>query len=226
MGRHWMKWLEEFESQTLIKKYQIGYDDGGLYWHFDGHKQRVNWIKKYQHILRTGLDRKAFKLLRAIWGKSDRCPDVFDACGGLGKDAYLIALSGCRVVSCEKSPLVYAFFQNAIDRLTPEESVDLHCVHADAVDFMAAWPVTRKRPDVVYLDPMFKHRLHANVKQHAWFLRAIGEQVTHEYLLEKSMLFARHRVVVKRSTKNSWFQNKQPTYTIHGKTTRFDIYQV
>ncbi|MAJ81938.1 MAG: hypothetical protein CMF41_03380 [Legionellales bacterium] len=224
--RDWMNWLLRNEGQERIKTYGIGSDADGLFWCFDGHKQRVDWIKKYRHILDNGLDRKAFKLLRAIWGKSNQCPSVLDACAGLGKDAYLIALSGCSVTACEKSALVYGFLQNAIDRLDSSERVLLTCVHADVMSYMKKWPVTRKRPDVVYLDPMFNHRLNAKVKQHAWFLREIGEHGTQAELLEASLSFALSRVVVKRSVKNTWLQNKKPTYSIEGKTTRFDIYQV
>ena len=51
---------------------------------------------------------------KAVGVKRDRHPTVFDATGGLGRDAFVLADLGCRVTLCEQTPALAWLLRDAI----------------------------------------------------------------------------------------------------------------
>ncbi len=86
-------------------------------------------------------------------------PTVFDATAGLGRDAFVLASSGCRVTLCERSAALAALLRDAIGRAQADPEVAAIAARmgaqwTDARDWLAALPEPQW-PDVIYLDPMY-----------------------------------------------------------------------
>ncbi len=51
---------------------------------------------------------------RAVGVKADRKPSIFDATGGMGRDAFVLADLGCAVTLCERVPVLLWLLQEAL----------------------------------------------------------------------------------------------------------------
>jgi 16S rRNA (guanine1516-N2)-methyltransferase len=83
-----------------------------------------------------------------------------------------------------------------------------------------------QRPDVVYLDPMFPARSKsAQVKKEMQvFHQLVGTDPDADQLLELARACAKKRVVVKRPRIAPELAAARPSYTLTGKSNRYDIY--
>jgi len=98
-------------------------------------------------------------------------------------------------------------------------------VEGDSID--ALKQITEDdRPDIIYLDPMFPHRKKsAKVKKEMQaFQNIVGGDEDSGALLEHAVNSARYRVVVKRASNAEFLAGLKPTYSLTGKSTRFDIF--
>jgi len=218
----WLTWIRQQGASDLLQQYQIDLDEKGFFWHYEGHIQRLNWMHQYHDLIEDGAFKK-YALIRAIKGRTGADRYILDCCAGLGKDAMLMAVSGCQVLTCERSPILFALLKDHLDRYQLNHM--MHCVYADAISLMENWPISRLKPDVIYLDPMFNIVPRAKVKQHSWLLQSIGMRTDNEQLFNRALSLAGDKVVVKRSRRNDHLVSMKPTYTIEGKTTRYDVYQ-
>lgn len=143
-------------------------------------------------------------LVKAIGRKTERWA-VWDVTAGLGRDAFLLAASGCRVTMVERSPVCAALLEDGLVRAMQDSQVQgllggrLTLRKGDARHLLAAIPETA-RPDAVYIDPMFPLRAKAALsKKEMRLLRLVaGEDADAAELFEVARATARHRVVVKR----------------------------
>ncbi|CAN0344775.1 unnamed protein product, partial [Ectocarpus sp. 8 AP-2014] len=122
-------------------------------------------------------------------------PLLWDLTAGLGTDAFLLAQAGWRVEMFERSPVVAALVQNALDRarVGDDETARtaasrMSLTVADSTEVLATAVVESSsavgfsRPDVVYLDPMFpqqkkgKKKKSALVKKGMQMLQALLEE--------------------------------------------------
>lgn len=149
-------------------------------------------------------------------------PFVIDATAGLGRDAYLLAVLGCRVLMLERSPIIHALLQEALTKISPTLQDRLRLTAIDSCRYLTVTDPA----DVVYLDPMYPERQKsAAVKKEAKLLRAIvGADDDAHALLHCGLQAAKSRVVVKRPRLAPYLADKKPTYTLSGRSTRFDIY--
>ncbi len=174
-------------------------------------------------------------LLRAVGAGKYRMPLVFDATGGLGGDGFLMAAAGCRVHLFEQHPVVAAMLEDGLRRAAADPVAGTICrrIRLRAEEFNAAsW---RQGPDparplVVYLDPMFPAReKSARVKKGLQLLQLlVGTPVEPGgagRLLEDALQTATVRVVVKRPKKGPFLGGRRPSFSLAGKTVRFDVYQ-
>ena len=85
---------------------------------------------------------------------------------------------------------------------------------------------SRKRVDVVYLDPMFpERRKSAQVKKELQMLQMLATcEPSPEHLLTAALATAAKRVVVKRPRRAPCFTTRSPSHSLSGKTIRFDVY--
>jgi 16S rRNA (guanine1516-N2)-methyltransferase len=155
-------------------------------------------------------------------------PEIIDATAGLGRDSALLAVLGARVTAIERHPLVAALLRDALargvgDRVLGEHLGRITVVEADAVDWLRMQP--EACADVVYLDPMFADAGTAAVTKEMQLLRELlGPSPTSEALLQVARERARRRVVVKRHRHAPALADQVPSFSLTGRSTRFDVY--
>ena len=167
-------------------------------------------------------------LAKACGIKVNAVLSIIDVTAGLGQDAFVLASLGCKVLMLEKSIILGALLQDALDRLYADPSsqgIDLQLVIADALDYLAQIK-SDTAPDVIYCDPMFPVRQKsALVKKEMQILHdLIGLDPAPEKLVLAAMAAAKQRVVIKRPRHSPALLAQPPTFTLAGQATRFDVY--
>lgn len=176
---------------------------------------------------RRGSPREA--LVRAVGFKHEPL-EVVDMTAGLGRDAMVLALAGCRVTACEQSPIVHAVLEDGLRRAALDEELApvlerLVLTSGDAIEVLRAAP----RRDVVYLDPMFPERTGSAVpsKELRLLARIVGASQDAEALLQAAVASGAPRVVVKRprlAPTLSTARAAAPGMRLEGRSSRFDVY--
>jgi len=171
-------------------------------------------------------------LARAIGFKPSEHPRILDATAGLGRDSFILAKLGFEVTLLERSPILHALLQDALDRAQASKTFSSLCqrlqlIHADALDWLKQRPVDQ-RPDVIYLDPMFPERQKtASVKKEMVILQnLLGKDTDADQLFQLALTCATRRVVVKRPRLAPNVTGSAPSFSMAGKSSRFDIYLV
>lgn len=156
-------------------------------------------------------------------------PDILDATAGLGRDAFVLAQLGCRVMLIERHPVIAALLADGLarGRLDPQVGPIIERMQlrpGNAIRLMETW--AGEAPQVIYLDPMFPHREKSSlVKKEMSMLRPlVGDDLDAPALLSAALALATHRVVVKRPRKAPSVAGPQVGYVLEGKSSRFDIY--
>ncbi len=173
-------------------------------------------------------------LARAIGLSSNFKPAVADLTGGLGRDGFVLASLGAQVSLVERNDVVAALLSDGLVRLQQQAEQDhslsvisdrLSLHRGDSKTWLQTLDMSR-RPDVIYLDPMFPERSKsAKVKKEmAVFPGLVGNDDDAGELLELALKVARYRVVVKRPRRAPPLAGINPGFSIEGKTTRFDIH--
>ncbi|MCL7487431.1 MAG: class I SAM-dependent methyltransferase [Desulfobulbaceae bacterium] len=172
-------------------------------------------------------------LLRAIGLRRDQQLSVLDATGGLGKDSFLMAGSGCTMHVLERNPVVAALLQDGLRRAsehtdTREIAARITFSAMDAIQYLRGIAGTENRFDVVYLDPMYPARNKSRLvkKEMQMLQELIGHEPDTEQLLNTALAAAGKRVVVKRPRTAPSLGDIAPSHSIKGKTTRFDVYMI
>jgi 16S rRNA (guanine1516-N2)-methyltransferase len=158
-------------------------------------------------------------------------PAVLDATAGLGTDAFLLASAGCQVQMLERSAVVHALLLDALNRgmSLQEDSLSLTLSRMSLLqaDFMDA-PIQAGVFDVIYLDPMFPQTgKSARAKKPMFLLQGLlGHGEDGAALLERAMLLAARRVVVKRGKLSASLGQRPADICFRGNSNRFDVYLV
>ncbi len=170
---------------------------------------------------------------RAAGLKKGWQPTVIDATAGLGRDGFILAWLGSHVHMLERSPILAALLDDALQRAAQSEQAAeivkkrLRFTQADSMDFLQKLQ-PENYPDVVYLDPMYPERTKSSlVKKEMRILRAVaGDDEDAAELLAIGLGCARNRVVVKRPRLAPPLGSMTPSHQISGKTSRFDVYLI
>lgn len=168
-------------------------------------------------------------LFRAIGLRSGPVT-VLDATAGLGRAAFHLAFHGCHVAAIERSPILFALFQDGLDRAARVREIHeqlqgrLRAIHGDSRDYLQRLAID-DAPDVVYLDPMFPvARKPALVKVEMRILRRlVGDDVDACELFAAARAAARKRVVVKRNRRDGPLA-PNPNHSHGDGITRYDVY--
>ncbi len=168
-------------------------------------------------------------LARAVGIKSGFRPTVFDATAGMGGDAFVLASLGCQVQMSERSPIIAALLQDALDRALVDPKTArviedrLVLQVGDARRLMMQ---LSKAPHTIYMDPMYPHRRKSALNSlEMRLLRLIaGDDDDSPALLQQAIEVASNRVVVKRPKGAPFLAGKVPTHQISMKNGRFDVY--
>ena len=168
-------------------------------------------------------------IAKAVGIQSGVRPTILDATAGLGRDAFVLAQLGCDVSLIERQPIVAALLADGLQRARDDAEVGpivqrMHLRPGNAIAEMQAW--AGEAPQVIYLDPMFPHRDKSALvkKEMRLFRPLVGDDDDAPQLLEAALALATHRVVVKRPRKAPCIEGRPPSYTLEGKSSRFDIY--
>jgi 16S rRNA (guanine1516-N2)-methyltransferase len=173
-------------------------------------------------------------LARAVGLRSGVTPPaVLDATAGLGRDAFVLAWLGCRVLMMERAPVVAALLRHGLLRAAADPGLGpiieqrLSFLAGDSLAYMSA-PRNDPPPEVVYLDPMYPARTKsALVKKEMRALQSIvGADDDASQLLTAALHYARCRVVVKRPRLAAPLAGLDSDSAIRTKTTRFDVYHL
>lgn len=162
-------------------------------------------------------------IAKACAVKRHALPTILDATAGLGRDAYILASLGCQLTLLERSAIIYALLQDALQRVAVFSEVQrMQLLEKDAITYCQQGHLF----DVVYLDPMFpeKKKNALNKKEMQIFQGLIQDQDT-EALFAAAMPCARERVVVKRPIHAEPITSTRKVDIIYkGKKNRFDVY--
>ena len=166
---------------------------------------------------------------KAVGIKGNYLPDVVDATAGLGRDAFVLAATGCRVRMLERHPVVAALLDDGLQRGYRDAEIGhwlqqrLTLIHATS---QQALTEISPRPDVVYLDPMYPHRQKSAMvkKEMRVFQSLVGADEDADSLLTPARWLAKKRIVVKRPDYAEPLDGVATSSAIVTKSHRFDIY--
>jgi 16S rRNA (guanine1516-N2)-methyltransferase len=225
----------ELISELPGDTYYLCLNDQGLQLQHDGPRVpgpiRIDFVRgALAHRRRYGGGRGQ-PLARAVGIKPGFNPTVWDATAGLGRDGYILAGLGCRVTLCERSAILVALLQDALQRAAADAEIGgwvgrrLRLIHGDSSELLRNL-AAQQQAEVVYLDPMYPPgKEHVLVKKEIRALQELlGPDRDSAALLEIALSSARRRVVVKRPRRAGWLNDKKPDSCIVSKKTRYDIY--
>lgn len=156
---------------------------------------------------------------------------AIDATAGLGQDSFLLAAAGFSVTLFERDPIIAALLADALKRGRQDNSLApivsrMTLVEGDSITNLTTHTQSQphKRPDVVYLDPMFPERSKsAAVKKKFQLLHYLEQPCQDaEELLDAALRANPHKLIIKRPLKGPYLANSQPSYSLKGKTIRYD----
>lgn len=198
---------------------RVDFSDGRL-------NHRVADDPKHQNLVRAvGLNK--------IAARAGATPRVLDATAGLGKDAFLLAMTGCSVQMLERSGIVHAMLADGLQRALATDRVTANTAVAVAASRLSLrrgdlleLGDSLNRVDVVYLDPMFPARnKSARVKKDMFLLQGLlGHVENKPGLLEAALHLADKRVVVKRGKLSPTLGARTPDISYKGRSSRYDVY--
>ena len=173
-------------------------------------------------------------IAKAVGVSGKFAPQVLDLTAGLGGDAFVLAGLGCKMQMLERNPIVHSLLSDGLQRASIEGQGDtelaeimarMNLLEGDSATYLNGLPA-EQLTDIVYLDPMFPERKKsAKVKKEMQaFHGIVGADEDASALLDLALVRARYRVVVKRSASAGYLADRQPTYSLEGKSTRFDVF--
>lgn len=167
-------------------------------------------------------------LARAMGASPKDNPFIVDATAGLGRDSFILAALGFQVTMIERSDAVYSLLEDGLARGRQEADIApiierLVLIHADANLWLRDQPL---KPDIIYLDPMFPERKKsASAKKEMVILQELlGKDDNVQDLFHTALGCAKKRVVVKRPRLAANIAEREPNFSLKGKSSRFDIY--
>ena len=168
-------------------------------------------------------------IAKAVGVQAGVRPTILDATAGLGRDAFVLACLGCQVQMIERNPIVAALLADGLRRALLDVDVAgivqrMPLLLGNAIELMSAW--TAQAPQVIHLDPMFPSRDKSALvkKEMRLFKPLVGADDDAPQLRAAALALATHRVVVKRPRKAPSIDGPAPTYSLDGKSSRYDVY--
>ena len=153
-------------------------------------------------------------------------PTAIDATAGLGEDALLLAAAGFSVQLYEYDPVIAALLRDALRRAAavPELAAIVERMQLFEADSLVALPQLPEPPDLILLDPMFPARQKsALIKKKFQLLQQLERPCAEEDALVNAAIAAHPRkVVIKRPLKGPYLAGRKPSYSLTGKSIRFD----
>ena len=177
---------------------------------------------------------KGQMIAKAVGVSGKFYPNVLDLTAGLGSDGFVLASLGCNLSLLERNPIVYQLLNHGLEKAREAALDDIELaeiiqrmtlIQTNSLDYLNT--VSEDNfPDVIYIDPMFPPRKKsAQVKKEMQALHQIvGADEDASEVLEKALNKAIYRVVVKRPSHSDYLGMIKPSYSLEGKSTRYDIF--
>lgn len=191
---------------------------------------RVDFVEgSVAHRLRFGGGRGQ-DLAKAMGLRAGKTPTIVDATAGLGRDSFLLASLGARVILIERSEQMHELLGQGMKRAAREggqfrEIIGrMTLLKGDALDLIPELP-----SEAILIDPMHPERKNsALVKQDLRQVREIvGTDDDAADLVQLAIKHARRRVALKWPAKADPIEGvKKCTHQIIGKTTRYDVFMI
>ncbi|AHG74369.1 hypothetical protein X781_22240 [Mannheimia sp. USDA-ARS-USMARC-1261] len=166
---------------------------------------------------------------KAVGIKGDYLPTVIDATAGLGRDAFVLAAVGCKVLLVERNPIVAALLEDGLKRAYQDSEIggfmQERMILADVRNISLLEPQLNAA-DVVYLDPMYPHKQKSALvkKEMRVFQHLVGADLDSDDFFLPAKALAKTRVVVKRPDYAPFLAEQKPDFSHTTKNHRFDIY--
>ena len=158
--------------------------------------------------------------------KDGEAPLAVDAAAGFGEDALLLAAEGYRVLMFERDPVIAALLADALSRAErdPALSGAVSRMRLRREDSLSALGSLEETPAVIYLDPMFPEKKKSGLtgKKFQMLHLLAGPCDQEEDLLRAAWDACPGRVVVKRPLKGPYLAGLRPSWSLKGKTVRYD----
>ncbi|WP_343183057.1 class I SAM-dependent methyltransferase [Buchnera aphidicola (Neophyllaphis podocarpi)] len=169
-------------------------------------------------------------IAKSVGIKNKYFPKIIDATAGLGNDSFILSYLGCNVIMIERNPIIYLLLRNALDRTYLNATTAgwtkkrLRLIYQSSFEIFKK---IKKKPDVIYLDPMFpitNKKKSKSKKEIELLKKIVGEDKDADTLLKYAISLASTRVVVKRPLYASPLNNIKTSSFIKTGNYRFDIY--
>lgn len=153
-------------------------------------------------------------------------PVAVDATAGLGEDSLLLAAAGFTVYMMERDPIIAALLQDGLQRAQADPNLAPVANRMTLLqgDSILQLPALDFEPDLILLDPMFPaKRKDASSKKKMKLFQQLEKPCEDEEELMNAALAAHPRkIVVKRPLKGPFLADAKPSYSLKGKTIRYD----
>lgn len=189
----------------------------------------VDFLKGAFGFRRQRLQGQAQPLAKAVGFKPDSPTLIVDLTAGLGRDTFILASLGCKVIAVERNPVVFALLRDGLKRALASDETHhaasrISLINAEAAD---AHRQIKETPETVYLDPMYPHKKKsASVKKEMKLIRAlVGDDPDSAMLFEAAKSQNPKRIAVKRPAgAPPLLPTPAPSTVIKTPKHRFDIY--
>lgn len=212
-------------SPALLDDYYLQLDADGLALVENGHVLRGDFTKMQSRLIPNNLNRELLVKACRLKGIQGQLTAI-DATAGLGEDAFLLAAAGFHVHLYERNPIIAVLLSDALRRglENPELAPVLSRMELHMEDSITVLPQLTFLPDIVVLDPMFPERQKSGlIKKKFQLLHQLEQPCTEEKaLLDAAISCNPRRIVIKRPSKGSYLAGLKPSYTIKGKSIRYD----
>lgn len=198
--------------------------------------QDVLNLNKIAYRLQYGGGHKKQAIARAAGTSYNKELTVVDATCGLGTDTFVLAYLNCKVLAIERNIKIAKLFATRIaaaanNPILAKAARNIVLFTGDSrqiVDeILEKYNIT---PDVIYLDPMFKHKTSAAPNKLIQNIQQIltkeqePQSIQDDNLLNIMLQTSVKKIIVKRSRMSPYLENIKPNFSIPGKANRFDIY--
>ncbi len=225
-------WEQKLETEAVCapdgcaaSAFYLQVDAQGLALVDHGRILRGDFTKMRPRLIPNNLNGEL--LVKACKGKGvSGSMTAVDATAGLGEDAFLLAAAGFHVRLYERNPVIAALVYDALR--AGAEHADLAPVirrmQLYEQDSILALPKLTAPPDIVVLDPMFPARQKSGlIKKKFQLLHQLEQPCAEEQaMMQAAFACGPRRIVIKRPLKGPCLAGVKPSYTLKGKSIRYD----
>lgn len=231
------EWPSDSKNTFLEAGYSLHFSEDGV--SFISHQNNHGAIRcdfvsgSHRHRRKHG-GGNGQMIAKAVGVSGKFLPKVLDLTAGLGSDAFVLASLGCRLQLLERNPIVHLLLKDGLERAEvagandPEIAAIMQRITLMKIDSASYLELLNEGnyPDIIYIDPMFPARKKsAQVKKEMQALHeVVGSDDDASAILQSAINKAKYRVVVKRPSHSDYLGMLQPSYSLEGKSTRYDIF--